>query len=372
MDPLTIAHVLPPNSPVTITRGGAVERIVLSIADGQARLGHHVRVYSANEPQTHTRESGLIVESVPVKLPRPFSDIEYLRKVRKRLRILRPDILHANSSPLAAGLVGDAGQVNLATLNFFRFRGSGSKFGRSVYRRFLNRFAAVSSITQFSAQSTAEYFDLPEVPEVLHCGVNLAEFRSDVPIDWALLPEVMQRGRVALYVGRINEQKGAHLLEPLAEALASSGITVVAAGPLGQFHLDGTVEGSTLLGPLVHYLGAVEQEILPALMAAADVLVLPTTADEMFGMVLIEAGACGTPAVASDLGGIPEVVGNAGLLFPVGSVPDMVACVTRLLDDPEELARLSELARRNAERFGWSRIVEQSIRMYRRELLVSS
>ena len=367
-NPLIIAHVLPPNSPVSITRGGAVERIVLSIADGQAELGHRVRVYSANESKSHTRPSGLEVESVPVKLRRPFSEIEYLLKVRKRMRMNRPDILHANSSPLAAGLVGNVGQVNLLTLNFYRFRGSHSRIGRGIYRNFLRRYSSLSSITHFSAQATADYFDLPVVPEILHCGVNLDEFRGDVPINWSLLPEIMKKGKIALYVGRINNQKGAHLLEPLARILEPIGITVVACGPLGQFHLNSAAQSSPLLGPHVHYLGAVEQEILPMLMSAADVLVLPTTADEMFGMVLIEAGACGTPAVASDLGGIPEVLRDAGLLFPIGSVPELARCVAEVLENPEKLKILSERARRNAERFGWSRIVDQSIAMYRREL----
>ena len=362
---LTIAHVLPPNSPVTFSLGGAVEKIVLSIADKQASLGHQVRVFSANENKSHERASGLKIESVRVRLPRPFCDIEYLIKVRWRLRSQPVEILQANRSPLAAMIIGGSCR-KFAAFDFFRFRWSGSALGRVAYRYFLSRFDSISSTTEYSARATAEYLGLPQIPKVIHNGVDLAEFcvASDKEF---VLPEIMKRERIALYVGRINPQKGARLLKPLAEAVSSEGITIIACGPLDQFHLNSSGSGEELVGFPVHYLGVVEQEILPSIMSAADVLLLPTMADEMFGMVLVEAGACGTPAIASNIDGIPEVIGDAGLLFPAGDLTMLTEKVRQLLNDEETLTRLSSLARTNAEKFGWDRIVDDVMAWYEEE-----
>jgi glycosyltransferase involved in cell wall biosynthesis len=359
---LTIAHVLPPNSPVTFTLGGAVEKIVLSIADKQAKLGHDVRVFSANEKTSHERPTGLKIESVRVRLPRPFCDVEYLIKVRWRLRRHPVEILQANRSPLAAVLIGGSCR-KFAAFDFFRFRWSGNTLGRCAYRYFLSRFDSISSTTEYSARSTADYLGLPQIPRVIHNGVDLTEFCVKPPNEFAL-PEIMKRKRIALYVGRINAQKGAMLLKPLAEAVARDGITIIACGPLDQFHVNNSGVSEDFVGLPVHYLGVVEQKILPSIMSAADVLLLPTIADEMFGMVLVEAGACGTPAIASDIDGIPEVIGDAGLLFPAGDLSELIEKVRELFNDGETLSRLSVLARANAEKFGWDRIVDDVMAWY--------
>jgi len=199
--------------------------------------------------------------------------------------------------------------------------------------------------------------------------VNLNEFKPAGEYKSHELPWNYPAGPVVLYVGRINEQKGSHLLEPLAVRLKGSGISVVACGPLKQFHLkiqDGT---ENILGPTVVYLGAVEQGILPSIMSAADILILPTITDEMFGMVLIEAGACGTPAVASHLDAIPEVLSDAGLTFTPGSVDEMVSRISEIFNDKKLLQDLSQRALKNAQRFDWDRITSESIDLYQMELV---
>lgn len=78
----------------------------------------------------------------------------------------------------------------------------------------------------------------------------------------------------------------------------------------------------------------------------------------MFGMVLVEAGACGVPAVASRIGGIPEAIGEGGHLVTAGSADELSAAVNDLLDAPSRLSALALKAVRNAQRFSWGRIVD--------------
>ena len=98
----------------------------------------------------------------------------------------------------------------------------------------------------------------------------------------------------------------------------------------------------------VDFLG--EQVDLPATLAGADLFLLPSET-ESFGLAALEAMACGVPVVASDVGGLPEVIGDdeAGFLRPVGDVEGMAACARRLLDDPALRRRMAAAARRRAE-----------------------
>src|SRR5690606_34621651 len=92
---------------------------------------------------------------------------------------------------------------------------------------------------------------------------------------------------------------------------------------------------------------------------------------ESFGLAALEAMASGAPVVASRVGGLPEVVehGVSGYLFPPGSVEEMAEAGLRILDDPEERARLSRAGRRIAEeRFSSDRVVSRYEAYYERVL----
>ena len=104
--------------------------------------------------------------------------------------------------------------------------------------------------------------------------------------------------------------------------------------------------------PRVRFAGAVPHEALSAFFAAADLYLWPAI-NEAYGMAFLEAQACGLPVVAGCTGGVPAVVadGISGVLTPVGDASAFAAAVGRLLDDPEERARLGAGAsRRVAER----------------------
>ncbi len=106
------------------------------------------------------------------------------------------------------------------------------------------------------------------------------------------------------------------------------------------------------------------------LLSCADLFLLPSES-ESFGLAALEAMASGAPVVASRVGGLPEVVehGVSGYLFPPGSVEEMAEAGLRILDDPEERARLSRAGRRIAEeRFSSDRVVSRYEAYYERVL----
>jgi len=98
--------------------------------------------------------------------------------------------------------------------------------------------------------------------------------------------------------------------------------------------------------------GFVPNETLPALYAAADALVFPSLF-EGFGIPVLEAMACGTPVCASNVSSIPEVVGNAGLLFDPLDPQAIADAMGRILQDQDLRKQLTEAGLTQAARFTW-------------------
>ncbi len=114
------------------------------------------------------------------------------------------------------------------------------------------------------------------------------------------------------------------------------------------------------IGDLVTFLGKRAQESLPYYYASADVVVMPSRY-ESFGMVALEAMACGTPVVASDVGGLSFVVrdGETGYLVPEGDARAMADCLGKLLREPELRAKLGRHGIEVARAYAWTRIADQ-------------
>jgi len=112
---------------------------------------------------------------------------------------------------------------------------------------------------------------------------------------------------------------------------------------------------------------------IPQEMQQLDVLVLPSLTRpnwiEQFGRVLCEAMACETPVIGSNSGEIPHVIGDAGLVFSEGNVSELVACVQKLLDDPELYARLARKGRQRVlKHYTQEQIARQTYEVYQEML----
>jgi glycosyltransferase involved in cell wall biosynthesis len=113
----------------------------------------------------------------------------------------------------------------------------------------------------------------------------------------------------------------------------------------------------------VHFLGRVPHSRLPTVLRAADLLLLTTEPPESFGIVLIEAMACGLPTVATEYPGVRAVVGEGetGLLIPPGDPGAATAAIRKLVDSgPEGRGRLGAAGREKAERlWSWPRLLDR-------------
>jgi len=207
---------------------------------------------------------------------------------------------------------------------------------------------------------------------VVPCGVNLDLFQ---PVD---KEEARQKlglrddDRILLFVGRLEPLKGVDILLGAAAQLESEtdcfvlvigGDSSAREGEMAHLrHLAAELG----ISDRVNFLGAVDHEKLPLFYSAADVCVVPSFY-ESFGLVALEAMACGTPVVASRVGGLTATVrdGETGYLIP-WRCPEPFAERLELLLDNEELRRaFGERARAAVERFRWSNVAEAVLGVYR-------
>jgi glycosyltransferase involved in cell wall biosynthesis len=182
---------------------------------------------------------------------------------------------------------------------------------------------------------------------VVHCGIDLTRYPPSV--DRAARATSSLR---ILTVGRLVAVKGqAVLLDAFARLLAGgvdAELTIVGDGPL-RADLQETVRRLGV-GERVRFAGRVGQDDLLACYEAADVFALTSLA-EGIPVVLMEAMATELPVVASDITGIPELVGDGeeGLLVRAGDAVGFAAALAMLARDPDRRARMGRLARRRVE-----------------------
>ena len=118
----------------------------------------------------------------------------------------------------------------------------------------------------------------------------------------------------------------------------------------------------------VHFLG--KQDRVQEKLAVSDLMLLPSQL-ESFGLAALEAMACEVPAIATRVGGVPEVIehGKTGVLAAVGDVQTMARCAIELLSNPDRLSEMAKLARFEAQtRFCSSKIIPEYERFYTRVL----
>ncbi|MFH1623809.1 MAG: glycosyltransferase [Pseudomonadota bacterium] len=215
--------------------------------------------------------------------------------------------------------------------------------------------------------------------QVIPCGVDCNLFRP-----WESEEARVHLGldgqRFILFVGRIDPIKGIDNLIRAMDILAKAetdngnGVKLLIIG--GVLSDETRTEKSELtnlmrltselnLQDRVEFLGTQRQELLPYYYSSAEVCVLPSRY-ESFGIVALEAMACGTPVVASRVGGLSYIVGDekTGFLVPTGDPEILAERIRWILAHPVVRDRLSREATKWVERFEWSLIVDRVIDVY--------
>lgn len=238
--------------------------------------------------------------------------------------------------------------------------------------------ASIIATSPQDVASMQQHYQNPRDVTIIPCGIDdtvyyphhrgRARRELGLPGDGALLA----------YAGRFDINKGLDCLirafarlkhRPSVHLAIAGGYDILADDGIEFQRISAMVQGLGL-APRTTFLGKLESTRLALLYSAADLCVVPSHY-ESFGMVAIEGMGCGTPVVASRVGGLQFTVRHkeTGWLFPARDDVALAEACDRLLDNEDERLRMGRTALRHARRsFAWSKVAEQLEDHYYRQV----
>jgi L-malate glycosyltransferase len=277
-------------------------------------------------------------------------------------------IPHATSAWLAKELLGGGAAPRIVTT----LHGTDiTLVGRdpsyyAITRFSINRSDGITAVSRFLKEETTERFHIPpERIEVIPNFVDLQHYsRGAHPCHRSHFAEAGEK--LIMHISNFRSVKRvSDVVRVFARISRERPARLVFIGDGPERSGTQKLAEDEGVADRVIYLG--KQESVAEILACADLFLLPSD-QEAFGLVALEAMACGVPVVASDVGGLPElVVGGGGALRPVGDVEGMAEAGLDLLDE-RRWAEASHAARGQAERFAADLIVPRYEAFYHKVL----
>lgn len=390
---MRIAMVSEHASPLAVLGGvdaGGQNVHVASLAMELAVLGNAVTVYTRRDdaklPTRVLMAPGVLVEHVDAGPRRAIPKDAIYRHVpalAERLRQIwavdQPDVVHAHFWMSGLAALAAARPLGIPVVQTFhalgvekrRHQGSADT---SPDARVMEETKIVRSVDRIVATSSAEVFELmrmgalPRRLKIVPCGVDVERFTPDGPRE----RRRSQRLRIVT-LSRLVPRKGvADVIEALVHVPDAE--LIVAGGGEGPELVEDpearrlrALAQSLGVGDRVWLRGRVERHEVPALLRSADVVAC-TPWYEPFGIVPLEAMACGVPVVVSSVGGLVDTVvdGITGIHVPPRSPMQLAMALQSLAADPARRALLGRLGvDRVRARYSWSRIAADTLDVYR-------
>lgn len=344
--------------------GGVCEHVHF-FARQARRQGHHVDIITSNiagaAPAPHVLRIG---RSQPVyangSQARITVGIGLRRQMRELLSRGRYDIVHIHAplTPVLPLLALEEAQCAVVgTFHTYFERSVAYTLGRAYFQERLNRLDAAVAVSPAAIASNERYFEADW--QVIPNGIDVEAFSPDAPPP----PGIRRDVPTILFLGRFDPRNGlATLIDSFKRVRGrnrEAQLVVVGHGPLRDHYLR--VAGGD---PDINFVGAV-LDGRPSYYAHSHVYACPTT-KASFGITLLEAMACATPIVCSDIPGFRDVVahGREALMVPCGDRDALADSLVTLLDDPELCNRLGATGRERAHAYSWPRVTDQVLNVY--------
>jgi glycosyltransferase involved in cell wall biosynthesis len=333
--PLRIAQVAPLGTATRRNAGESVEELVALLCDELVARGHHVTLFATGDSET-SAELRFYFERGYMHDQRlwDWQFSEYMHVGHAYAQAEEFDVVHCHSYHFGLPFAPFITTPNVHTHHVHVEPGVIDAYKRTPDVHLV-------AVSEFHAST---YAGCPNVELIRH-GIDTSTF-----------PFGSGGGDYLLFLGRMIPDKGPAEAIEIARA---AGMPLVLAGP-AENGFDETVS-TRVDGEQVRYVGRVSSTERDQLLAGAAALVYPLLYQEPFGLVPIEAMACGTPVLATAVGAVPELVEPGLTGYLAGSWPELAELVPSAL----ELDR-RRIRERAVERFDFRRMVDEHEALYRR------
>jgi N-acetyl-alpha-D-glucosaminyl L-malate synthase BshA len=358
-----LSHGFPPK------RIGGTELATYEIAQNLARIGHEVHVIIIMDVGLPKKsfEEGFYVHRIHWRRIRFFGGIIFWIKRFLCLKIIRPDIIHSQSLELAlpaflskrflnTPYVVWAQGSDVYRANFFR---------KKIYSVVIKNANAVIALTKDMQQRIKEMYnrDIFIIPN----GVDLKRFsylsRKEIRVNLNIKDEE----KIILFVGNLRPVKGVKYLIEAIKLIRDKNKNVrlflVGDGTEREYLENLTKEYD--LEKYVNFLGKISNLKIPEYMMASDLFVLPSLSEGV-PLVILEAMASGLSIIASNVGGLPEIIHDKenGFLVEPGQPEKIAEKVLQLLENEPLREKMSKNNKDKAKEYDWKAIVVRLEEVY--------
>ena len=303
---MRIAVIAPPWTPVPPKLYGGIELVVDRLATGFLRAGHDVLLFTTGESTCEVPRAWVLPEAEHVRIGMVVPELRHIMAAYEAVQDY--DIVHDHTvmGPSYAHRLPDTQVVTTV-------HGPFNDELADIYGRIARDVPLIGI-------SHAQSKPVPEIPiaRVIHHGLDVEDF-----------PVGSGEGGYCLFLGRMSPDKGAHRA---TEVAYKAGVPLIMAAKMRESweHDYFNANVRPYLNDDIRYVGEVPHEEKLELLANARCLLFPIRWNEPFGMVMIEAMACGTPVIAFAEGAAPEVVQDGKTGFLCNDEAEMIDAIGRL------------------------------------------
>jgi len=245
-------------------------------------------------------------------------------------------------------------------------------YNRHILHRVLNQADKIIATSESYIDQSKFLGRYRQKIEVIPNGINLEEFQINVSREECRHQIGLPLDKeIILFFGNLVPYKGPDVLlrafANIKKEHQDIQLLFAGRGPMNNELL--TLAEKLRVQNDVQFTGHVEEELKPIYYQAADIFCLPSlNLAEAFGIVNLEAMACGIPIVASDIGGIPDVVrkGDNGLLFEPGNIQELCKKLEYLLDNADVRKSMGENGKKMAADYSWKKIAKKTEEIYKK------
>ncbi len=365
-------------SPYDFASPGGVNNHIRHLARQLTRTGHETRIFGPSSRADVGIDAGRFYRiGTPIAVPANDSvaritlSFHLANRVAAIIEEERFDVLHFHEPLMPAlpmTMLRMSPTANVGTFHAFARSNVGYYYGRPLLKPYLMHLHRAIAVSEPARAFVTRYFPA-FAPRVIPNGVDTSVYRPGLTPIRHLRDDMVN----ILFVGRLEKRKGLgdllrafRYMQPRAP---KSRLIIVGDGPL-RGRVESYISRHRL--PNVVMAGFVPESVKPRYYNSADIFCAPATGAESFGIVLLEALACGLPVVATEVPGYMSVLepGKDSLTVEPKSWRELAASLVILTRDAELRRRFGEYAVNKAGRYSWEAVAGEIVEVYREAIKV--